>query len=260
MARPKNSGEGSVKQRANGRWLARVRIDGKHYNRTVGSKAEGNRWLREMKAKADQGLITVDAHNLTFGAYLDHWLDAIAGSVGHKTWEGYEWAVRCHLKPGLGHYKLAELKALHLGTLYAGKVKQADPKTGKPLAAASVNLIHRTARAALNRAVEWNYLVQSPTLGLLSRGSHGASAPSGTRTRWSGSWRRSRGTGWSPPSGSCSPSACKRWRMPRRTALVRLLRALTGGSKPLTWWMRFACVGIAASRPTTGVPGRERKV
>ena len=85
MARLKNSGEGSVKQRANGRWLARVRIDGRRYNRTVGSRAEGTRWLREMKAQADQGLVATDGHSLTFAAYLDHWLAAIAGTVGQKT-------------------------------------------------------------------------------------------------------------------------------------------------------------------------------
>ena len=50
-----------------------------------------------------------------------HWPAAIAGTVDQKTWEGSEWVVRCHLKPGLGRWQLAELKALHLGSCYTAK-------------------------------------------------------------------------------------------------------------------------------------------
>jgi Phage integrase, N-terminal SAM-like domain/Arm DNA-binding domain len=52
---------------------------------------------------------------LSFGDYLDYWLKSYTQSnTSPNTYRGYEQIIRVHLKPGLGHIKLKELRPLQL--------------------------------------------------------------------------------------------------------------------------------------------------
>jgi integrase len=97
----------------------------------------------------DYGL-DVDAEKITFGGYLDHWLqDVVKGSVSRHTFKDYEGKVRLHLKPTLGRVKLKALTSAHLQRSYAQKVDEGlSPRT--------VEYVHTTARKALGKAEEWD--------------------------------------------------------------------------------------------------------
>ena len=53
---------------------------------------------------------------MTVGEYLDTWLKGLIGSVRQSTFDGYEIAVRVHLKPALGRVKLKKLTPAHVAS------------------------------------------------------------------------------------------------------------------------------------------------
>ena len=52
------------------------------------------------------------AKNLTLGEYLNRWLsDSVRASVKIRTYDDYEYVVRCHVVPELSRVKLKDLTA-----------------------------------------------------------------------------------------------------------------------------------------------------
>ena len=91
----------------------------------------------------------------TFGALLDRWIE-------HKkmqqrsptTIEGYETAIKCHLKPHLGDLQLRDFSALDLDTLYGSLLEDHG--------LATIQKVHRVAHGALDQAVKWNMIRMNP--------------------------------------------------------------------------------------------------
>src|ERR671916_2044209 len=77
------------------------------------------------KAMADRdGGMVFDAGSLTVGEYLDRWLkDSVRGTVRQSTHERYEYAVRPHIQPALGHIKLGSLTPIHVRGFYREKLE-----------------------------------------------------------------------------------------------------------------------------------------
>lgn len=92
----------------------------------------------------------------TLAQFLLHWLEHTARPrVRPRTFVDYEINVRRHIKPAIGHVKLAKLTAQHVQTLLAeGLTEGLNPKT--------VRNIHATLRTALNDAVRFNLIVRNP--------------------------------------------------------------------------------------------------
>jgi hypothetical protein len=103
MAKRRPKGEGSVYKRGDGRVVGEY-VDANGNKRYVSgkTKAEVRRRLRGLLADRDEG-IAYDSENLTVGAYLLRWLEAVKGSVRERTWERHEQIVRLH--PGLPYCK-----------------------------------------------------------------------------------------------------------------------------------------------------------
>src|SRR5215211_8125239 len=94
--------------------------------------------------------IVYDDENLTVGEYLDSWLKgSVRGSVRQSTFDRYEIAVRVHIKPALGRWKLKKLASAHVAGFYQDRLAAGS-------APASVNKLHVTLRKALNQAVKWH--------------------------------------------------------------------------------------------------------
>ena len=111
----RGSGEGSITQRADGRWMARIEAGysstGKRIRRTVYGKTKKvvQNKLDEMKAKKRTGTL-IEASQMTVAEWLDHWLNKVAkNSVRHSTWGDYERTVRLHIKPYIGSLKLGSV-------------------------------------------------------------------------------------------------------------------------------------------------------
>src|SRR5262245_14081582 len=108
MARKRRGrGEGSIFQRADGQWVARLSLgygpDGKRKRRTLygKSKAEVAEKLRKLQHVADAGQLSVTG-NLTIAQFLNQWLDATEPTVCKGTHTGYAQHVNNLIVPKVG--------------------------------------------------------------------------------------------------------------------------------------------------------------
>jgi integrase len=149
MAGKRGNGEGSVYRTKTGLWrgsywvatskgLKRRYVSGK-------SRQECSQKLTKAMADRDGGLI-FDAGTLTVGDYLERWLKDVEETVRRSTFEGYEYAVRPHIAPALGHIKLKDLTPAHLRSFYRDRLE-----SGR--APATVHKLHVVLHKALKAAV-----------------------------------------------------------------------------------------------------------
>jgi integrase len=151
MTKRRGRGEGSVYQRKDGRCIGEYEdANGKRRYVSGKTKAEVRTKLRKLLADRDAG-IAYDSENLTTGAYLDKWLDAVEDTVRQRTWQRHEEVVRLHLKPTVGNAKLDKLSALQVQAMYRRKLDSG-------LSPRSVEIIHATLHKALKQAVRWSLI------------------------------------------------------------------------------------------------------
>jgi site-specific recombinase XerD len=148
-------GEGSIRQRKDGTYEARLVIDGERKSVYAKTRREVQQKLGEAKRLAEQGK-TVGARTQTVETYLQQWLeDHVKLSRRPKTFESYELNVR-RIIPHLGHIRLDRLKAAHIQHCYA-ELLQAG------LSPRSVEQAHTVLRCALRHAVREGTIPYAPT-------------------------------------------------------------------------------------------------
>lgn len=152
-------GEGTIGKRRDGRWEARVDlgwVDGRRVRRTLygATRAEVADKLRRALELVN-GQAPIPDGQLRLGDFLDRWLDEVIKPTRQRsTWAGYEVNVRKHIKPALGHVRLARLSPAQVQALINSKLDEGlSPRT--------VQYIHATLRAALSTAVRWGLLVRN---------------------------------------------------------------------------------------------------
>jgi len=118
-------GEGSISERADGLWEAKVSLgyDGqeKRRRKTVygKTKAEVQNKLRELQHSGAMGTLAVGG-KLTVAQYLEHWLNGPAKeSVGQTTWPRYEQLIRLRINPFIGGIRLTLLTAMQVEQMLA---------------------------------------------------------------------------------------------------------------------------------------------
>src|SRR5215213_8466424 len=118
-AKRRGHGEGSIKQRADGLWEARVSLTGGKRRSFYGkTRREAQDKLRSALRDLDAGL-ELSADRQTVAQFLEKWLAAsVKPSVKVKTYEGYESIVRVRVAPRIGRKYLAKLTALDVQALY----------------------------------------------------------------------------------------------------------------------------------------------
>lgn len=150
----RGNGEGSIRQRANGDWEARITLDdGKRHSVYGKTRAEVAKKLLAALRTRDSGQLFALDERQTIATYLTSWLQTIKPTVEPSTWERYELDVRRHLIPVLGKSKLAKLTPQQVQVLFAEKLNAG-------LAPRSVRNMRAVLRRALNEAL---------TLGLVTR-------------------------------------------------------------------------------------------
>jgi integrase len=155
----RESGDGSIFLRGDGRWVARVENgytvkDGKpmRVQKTVYGKTRDE--VRDKLLKLQTAGPPVAAERQTVEQYLSYWLEATKGTVRDSTYHMYRMAIAKVLASNLARLKLTSLTPLHIQKLYAD--------LQQTLSAKRVNGIHAVLRRAINRAVAWDMLVKSP--------------------------------------------------------------------------------------------------
>jgi len=116
MARGK--GEGNIRQRKDGRWEARIRING------VSKSFYGDKRQDVVNALKDADKV-VETTDLTVADYANRWLrDVVKPRCKYNTHVSYTHAVQFYIIPFIGHRKLASVLPLH-GNELMGALEQA---------------------------------------------------------------------------------------------------------------------------------------
>ena len=153
-------GDGSITQRADGRWHARVDlgiVNGKRVRKSLYGKSpkEVSAKLRDALKRKSQGAL-VTGPRQTFGQFLDRWIrDIITPKCRPKTISTYRGLIDRHIKPGLGTIALAKLTAKDIQGFYAQKREQG-------LAPQTIVHLHALIRACLKYAERSGEIGYSP--------------------------------------------------------------------------------------------------
>ena len=152
----RDNNDGTIRQRADGRWEARLLVgyddQGKpkqqyFYGKT---RSEVKEKLDLAKAKRQLG-VYIEPHKTTLGEWMDAWLEGyMKQSLRPTTYSSYEMLIRLYLKPTLGNIPLRKLQA---GDIQACLVDllQNGGKDGKGLSKRTVQYTRTILKAALKR-------------------------------------------------------------------------------------------------------------
>lgn len=149
----RGNGEGSIYQRADGKWCASVSLeDGKRkvvYGKT---RQEVAQKLTKILRDVHQGLPVQTDERLPVGQYLARWLEhAVKPRLRASTYESYERLIRLYIVPALGRHPLAKLTPQQVQAFL-------NQQASSGLSPRTVQYTHAVLRHALNRAVKWGLL------------------------------------------------------------------------------------------------------
>jgi integrase len=159
MARKRNAGEGSIFQRADGRWCAQLDLgwqNGKRVRKYIYGATAQEVQDQLLKARSDRAAgFPVAVERQTVGHFLVDWLqNTVRPSVRAATYRSYEQTIRNHLVPELGPLPLRKLEPQHVRAML-------NRKLAAGLSARSVAYLRVVLRAALNQARKWNLVARN---------------------------------------------------------------------------------------------------
>ncbi len=153
MARRAN-GEGTISQRRDGRWWARITLpDGRRKAFYGKTRQEVAQQLAQALHARHQGL-PLASERQTVGQYLTWWLTTAQPTLRPRTYARYQQLVRLHLGPGLGAIPLARLGPPQVQAfLQAKRAEGLSPRT--------VQFLHAVLRRALGQAERWGLVARN---------------------------------------------------------------------------------------------------
>ncbi len=157
-------GTGSLRQRNDGRWEARLWVrgpGGSWRQQTIRGKTreQTSSRLRQALVHRDGGTLPTTTGRLTTGAFLGEWITGIESTLRPRTAMAYRQVIRDHLVPGLGHVLLARLRPEQIQVLHASML-------AKGRSAKTIANTHGVLHAALQQAVRWR-LIPTNVAGLV---------------------------------------------------------------------------------------------
>ena len=176
MARKRKNGDGTIRQRAGGRWEGRYVIgyDDKGYPKTKNVLAKTKRECAEKleALKKELGGIKSDKvkPDMRFGDWMVYWFENHAKpKIRPSTQENYWGRIRLHINPELGHIPLNKLTQNDLQQFY-GRLKKNGRKAhtdkyGEGLSDRIVRMCHATCRSALEKAKLDGLIRTNPAIG-----------------------------------------------------------------------------------------------
>jgi integrase len=177
MAKQRGRGEGSITQRADNRWMARISLGGYGKTRRVdtlygATRDEVAKALTKALRDRDTGkTLGRKAPKLT--AFADAWLPGTADTLKPSTRDFYQDHLDHHVLPLLGRHRVDSIRRQHVVALIRTS-RQKDLKVN------TVRGIVRTLSAVLSEAVEQEYLDANPALNVrkhLRQGSEAVPEP-----------------------------------------------------------------------------------
>lgn len=153
-------GEGSIYQRADGRWCATFSVgyapDGRRRRKTIfgDSKQAVQNQLSQERSRQLDGTFT-EPNRLRVAAFLERWLeDAARPTVRATTHGSYKGIVDNHISPRIGGLMLGKLTPIHVQALYAELERDG--------ASARIRqLVHAVLSRALKQALKWGLVARN---------------------------------------------------------------------------------------------------
>jgi len=161
MAKRRGNGEGSITQRADGRWVARISLGGYGRNRRVKAlygptyKAVRKQLTKELRDR-DTGK-RIGGSTPTVTTFASAWLTGAAAALKPSTRGFYRDHLDHHVLPLLGHRRVDSLRRKDVITLIRTSRQ-------KGLKVNTVRGIVRTLSVVLSEAVEQEHLDANPAL------------------------------------------------------------------------------------------------
>lgn len=157
------NGGGSIRQRADGTWEARITLGtnpgtGKPLRKSIYGKTQ-----KEVRQKMQRALVEVDEGNystptkITVKQWLETWLAEYTDGVKDSTRTSYRQHMNNHIIPALGAVKLSELTPATCQKFIN------DLSRAKGLSAKTVKNVHGVLHHALKQAVRLGYMRMNPT-------------------------------------------------------------------------------------------------
>lgn len=168
-AHKRGDGEGSITQRADGRWMGRLMVgylpDGKADRRAVYGKSRGEvqKKLADLRRQHEGGTLVERAKTgATVAGFVERWLVATAASVRPTTHQRYGQLLRQHVLPTLGKKRLDALRPSDVQAMLAQLfAKSARGKHGATLGANTVKHVYVALHVALEAAVKWGEVARN---------------------------------------------------------------------------------------------------
>ena len=154
MGRNRVKGEGSIYQRANGRWRAQIYIAGERLSNSAKTRKEALDWLLKIRNEVKNGL-NVEGSKISYSDFLDDWLNTKKINVSEQTWSYYSQIVRDYIKPSIGMYKLRELSTRRIQSFYNQLVE-------KGVGLRTIEKNHSIIHASLNSALKYGLVLSNP--------------------------------------------------------------------------------------------------
>ena len=162
MAKRAARGQGSIRERKDGRWEARYTSGrnpstGKQIQKCIYGKSQADvlEKLIAIKAGINNGTYT-EPSNLTIEQWLDIWVAEYLDDVKPNTQSTYKAACNVHLKPSFRMVKLSELDTHSIQTMY-NRLKRTNKLSPK-----YIRNIHGAFHKALEQAVTLKYISVNP--------------------------------------------------------------------------------------------------
>ena len=157
--RRRGRGEGSIVQRVDGRWMARVDLgwqEGRRRRKAYygSTRADVAAQLTKALRTVQQGATSLGDERQTIKQFLERWIENVRSSVRAKTHHSYAQLVRLHLVPGLGHLRLGRLQPEHVDAFL-------DRKRADGLSPRTCQYLRAVLRIALNRAIKRKLVAQN---------------------------------------------------------------------------------------------------
>lgn len=155
------------RQRPDGRYESRFVINGKRYSVYANTLKECKIKDAELREKIKNGLY-VDNRNITLNQYYEEWKAARKGTIKGNTALNMESRYKNHIKPAMGHRKLASIEKREIVKLQQELAQKQKPTT--------VNITIVQLKGIFNAAVEDGIIARSPAAGVKALKTDGKAA------------------------------------------------------------------------------------
>ncbi len=154
MAKKRANGEGTIRQRKDGRWEGLYTVNYKRKSVYGKTQEEVRKKLNKILNDIDNNIYIEDS-KITVGEWLHTWLyDYKKDTVKQKTFEGYETLIRVHLIPAFSKIPLKRLTVDHVQKLISAKIKEG-------LSSRTIRYMNTLLHGALRQAVNNGLLVRN---------------------------------------------------------------------------------------------------